>query len=238
MSVISTDWRSLSHGGAEAAIRASIAGPAGGANRASFAGSVASRPQSTFLADGSDPQMAQIRQTGVGPRGGPAGGAERSSRISFAPDTRFSRVSMAVDNAGAARPRANGGRAGIPSRAFHSGYIPPVPTRESKYVSELSQDMQRGDIGLDERAISPRQQEGPVALSAEDIQEQIHGLHYSLSEATGTGARPSLDSAVIPALSMMRTNNDSQSDGYLPAYAVPLALYHNVYDLEQARHAC
>ncbi|KLO07750.1 hypothetical protein SCHPADRAFT_859755 [Schizopora paradoxa] len=227
MSVISSDWRSLGPAGAEAAIRASVYGDA---NRMSFSGANGPRPQSTFVADGSQPQMEQIRQTGVGLRGGNGAGAERTSRISFAPDTRFSRASMASE--GAARPRpGGGGRAGVPSRAFHSGYIPPVPTRQSQYVADESQDMQRGDLE-DERAMSPRQKDGPATLSADDIQEQVQGLHHGIAEAAGTNPRPSLDSAVIPALSMMRTNNDSQFDDiYQPTpspspYAATFATAH------------
>lgn len=80
--------------------------------------------------------------------------------------------------------------------------------------------------------MSPRQKDGPVTLSADDIQEQVQGLHHGLAEAAGTSARPSLDSAVIPALSMMRTNNDSQFDDiYQPTpspspYAATFATAH------------
>jgi hypothetical protein len=114
MSTISTDWKSMSPAGAAAAIRHSIA--ADGSAAFGFGGI---RPLSGAVVGAEGDGMMQVRTgTGVGLRGvKPAG--ERVSRVSFAADTRVSRVSFA-DTVGEGRR----------TRAFHSAYIPPLPTRE------------------------------------------------------------------------------------------------------------
>ena len=195
MSVISTDWRSITTKGADAAIRASFGG-----DRLSTYGrnSIIPRASSTFATEGgaddgseSGQQMSQIRRPGVGPRGPILSTGERVSRVSFAADTRFSRSSVAT------RPSGESRRAGVQSRAFHSSYIPPVPPVNVQSDSDSDP----------ERAMSPTQKDGPLSLSADDIRARVRGLQTGDDSAP----RPSIDE-VIPALSMMRFGNGSQAD--------------------------
>ena len=197
MSVISTDWRSLTAKGADAAIRASFAG-----DRTSVYGrnSISNRASSTFATEGNGDdnseggqQMSQIRRPGVGPRGPMTSTGERVSRVSFATDTRFSRMSMAT------RPSGESRRVGVQSRAFHSSYIPPVPIVNVHSDSDSDPD----------RAMSPTQRDGPLTLTADDIRARVRGLHATTDN--DPAPRPSIDE-VIPALSMMRTRNGSQGD--------------------------
>ncbi|TFK32991.1 hypothetical protein BDQ12DRAFT_658570, partial [Crucibulum laeve] len=136
MSTISTDWKSVSAAGAQAAIRNSIAV---GNNRNSSFSFGAIRPGSTYTAENGEVaagqagvgarQMSQMRP-GVGLRNPAslpsASSTERVSRVSFAADTRVSRVSFADS----ARPSIGSRPSGEQrrTRAFHSAYIPPVPT--------------------------------------------------------------------------------------------------------------
>lgn len=227
MSTISGDWRAMGPGGAEAAVRASFAGP-------SARNSFAPRPSSTFAAEGAGDdaagaQMTQIRRPGVGLRGPTpsTAGSERASRISFAADTRFSRASTGEGVATPrTRPSGETRRAGVPSRAFHSAYIPPVPARRSTADAHDGGDGNDSDSnysasgdGHAARAVSPAQRDGPLALSAADIRARVHGLEAGES----AGARPSLDE-VMPALSMMRTRNGSQGDLLLEPARPPPAL--------------
>ncbi|EJC99476.1 uncharacterized protein FOMMEDRAFT_128127 [Fomitiporia mediterranea MF3/22] len=217
MSVISGDWRSMSVKGAEAAVRASVIDP----NRSSIwsgsgnAGVGTPRPSSTYAVEGASadgniaqPEMAQIRRPGVGPRGpvaSTAGSVGRASRVSFAADTRFSRTSTGDGLGSRARPSGESRRTGVPSRAFHSAYIPPVPSRLSEYVPDVI-DTNNGSDSEDTSGgmMSPTQRSGPLDLSAEEIQARMNGGQTNES-------RPSFD-AMMPALSMMRTNNSSQTD--------------------------
>ena len=176
MSTISTDWKSVTPAGASAAIRASMAIGEGG-NRASSFSFGAIRPTSSIavesghagigakglMANGggidlTTPQMSELRP---GPRPQVATG-ERVSRVSFAADTRPS---------GESRRSAYNTRT---SRAFHTGHVPPLPTRQ------------------DSGELSPTQTHGPMSLSVEDINARMSGLE--------TASRPSVDE-VMPALS-------------------------------------
>ncbi|KAF9481507.1 hypothetical protein BDN70DRAFT_876305 [Pholiota conissans] len=195
MSTISTDWKSVSGAGANAAIRNSMA--VGNRNSSFSFGAI--RPSSTYAVEGEDAgsagigarQMSQMR-TGVGlrnPTGTATNTAERVSRVSFAPDTRVSRVSFADS-----RPSGESRR----TRAFHSAYIPPVPALP---------DQANDDDNVSEEAtaqFSPRQTQGPIALSPEDIR----------SRATGNKKESDL-ADFMPALSMMRTGGPQESDDYL-----------------------
>ncbi|KAH8103230.1 hypothetical protein DFH11DRAFT_1734878 [Phellopilus nigrolimitatus] len=215
MSVISGDWRSLSAKGAEAAIRASFAGP----NRSSVwsgpgsAGVGIPRPSSTIAVEGAlsegnpaPPEMAQIRTTGVGLRGPipSAAGTTRVSRVSFAADTHFSRASTGDNLSSRGRPSADSRRTGVPSRAFHSAYIPPVPLplRQSEYVADAEASAGSDSEEVGSGMMSPTQREGPVDLSVDDIRARMEN----------DGApRHSLDE-MMPALNMMRTMNGSQAE--------------------------
>ncbi|KAG6906500.1 hypothetical protein DXG01_013660 [Tephrocybe rancida] len=233
MSTISTDWKSMSAAGAQAAIRNSIA-----VNRdsSSFAfGGI--RPSSTYSQTAEEaPQMKQVRTgTGVGlrhPGGAAAFAAERQSRIS--------RVSFT--DTSASRPSGESRR----TRAFHSAYVPPVPTRndvvseavsvypdsevEGTTVGRRSEDTGRRSAdehrkGSEEsaRQLSPRQTTGPLTLTPEDIRARIHGR----STPSSTSATESQEyDEVMPALSMMRTGSPThqhhQTDEYLlPQHPAP-----------------
>jgi hypothetical protein len=197
MSTISTDWKSMSGAGANAAIRNSMA-ISNSANRSSAFSFGAIRPSSTYTVEGGQAgigaargmysqsntsidttasrQMSQVRP---GARTSALG--ERVSRVSFAADARPS---------GESRRLANG-----TSRAFHSAYIPPLPTRQ-----DSQSDM---DDGTGSGAMSPTQTQGPLNLTSEDIRDRISGN----SQSTNAGI-----DEVMPALSMMRTgSNDSHS---------------------------
>ena len=159
MSTISTDWKSVSGAGANAAIRNSIAI----GNRNSSFSFGALRPSSTFAveADDSGKQMSQVRTgTGVGLRN-PAAltSTERVSRVSFAPDTRQSRASIADS-----RPSGESRR----TRAFHSAYIPPVPA-----LPDHTQDNATDDAEDTTASFSPRQTQGAMTLTPEDIRSRI-----------------------------------------------------------------
>ena len=159
MSTISTDWKSVTPAGAQAAIRASMAVGESG-NRASSFSFGAIRPSSTvavesghagigakgLLATGggidlTTPQMSELRS---GPRA-QVGTGDRVSRVSFAADTRPS---------GESRRSQYNTRS---SRAFHTGHVPPLPTRQ------------------DSGELSPTQTRGPFSLSVEDINARMSG---------------------------------------------------------------
>lgn len=172
MSTVSTDWKSITPAGAQAAIRASMAVGEGG-NRASSFSFGAIRPLST-VADGghagigakgvstggidtTTPQMSELR---AGPRAQLATG-DRVSRVSFAADTRPS---------GETRRSQYNTRT---SRAFHNGHVPPLPQRQ------------------DSGELSPTQAKGPLSLSVDDINARMSGMD--------TAPRPSVDE-MMPAL--------------------------------------
>ncbi|EMD36089.1 hypothetical protein CERSUDRAFT_115995 [Gelatoporia subvermispora B] len=194
MSTISTDWKSVSAAGAAAAIRNSIyVGEADGARaRASSFSFGAIRPVSTVAVEGGQagigagrglysqenvtldepdaPPMAQLR-----PNVRASAYGERISRVSFAD---------------APRPSAD-----RRTRAFHTGHLPPLPTRQDS-----------GDL-------SPTQTVGPFSLTPEAIAARM---------SSETVPRPSVDD-MVPALSMMRTSMDD--DGSVVPPSLPAAAY-------------
>ncbi|RDB21605.1 hypothetical protein Hypma_011209 [Hypsizygus marmoreus] len=206
MSTISTDWKSMSAAGANAAIRNSIA-----VNRDSSAFAFgAIRPVSTASAfEGNAAgvgaaHMTQVRTgTGVGLRNpNPAAfAAERASRIS--------RVSFADT----ARPSGESRR----TRAFHSAYIPPLPTQRTDVISTATalSVYPDSELGVNEKertseekaTLSPRQAQGPLTLTPEDIRARIQGRGSPQTK------EESEYDEVMPALSMMRTGSlkDSSS---------------------------
>ena len=185
MSTISADWKSVSAAGANAAIRNSIAV---GRRSSSFSfGGI--RPSSTFAVEGEVESekrpMSQMR-TGAGLRNPTTPlSTERVSRVSFAPDTRISRgsesgVSFAPDSRTSriseSRPSGESRR----TRAFHTGYVPPVPGLPAADGS---------DSGL----ISPRQSQGPLTLTPDAI--RVRMVHHNASSSSGN----EMDE-VLPAL--------------------------------------
>ncbi|KAL4064691.1 hypothetical protein V8B97DRAFT_2105880 [Scleroderma yunnanense] len=182
MSTISSDWKSISAAGASAAIRNSIAVPGGSRTSSAFSfGSI--RPISTVAVEGDAasektssevaPHMSQLRP---GLRSSAFG--ERVSRVSFAADVRPSIES----------------RRTVANRAFHVGYVPPVPIRKG------SEEM------------SPTQTLGAFSLTPEDIKARISG--------EPSEGRPSMDE-VWPSLTMMRTGAEDAGEGdeyLIPSY--------------------
>ena len=81
---------------------------------------------------------------------------ERVSRVSFAADTCTSRVSFIAD------PRPPGESYWMGT--FHSAYIPPVPALPSDDVSDDGSG-----------SLSPRETQGPLTLTPEDIRAMING---------------------------------------------------------------
>ncbi|KZT66068.1 hypothetical protein DAEQUDRAFT_484081 [Daedalea quercina L-15889] len=75
------------------------------------------------------------------------------------------------------------------TRAFHNGHVPPLP-----------------DTVMSPAELSPTQTSGPFSLSAEDIRAYMAGEDAS---------RSSIDDAVAPALSMMRTGSSPSDDSYV-----------------------
>ena len=180
MSTISTDWKSMSPAGAQAAIRQSMA--ISSRNSAFSFGAI--RPPS-MVADPTSPDMAQIRRPGTGLRNAALAEAiasgERVSRVSFADTARVSRVSFAdtarvsrVSFAADPRPSTDSRRTvgtTRASRAFHSAYTPPVPSLPAAYSpKEKVQENNPEDVDV---RLSPRQTAGPLTLSPEDIRARI-----------------------------------------------------------------
>ena len=198
MSTISTEWKSVSAAGAQAAIRNSIAV----ASRNSSFSFGAIRPASSALDPSDDDgQNEKLKSdhpvlrsgTGVGlrnPNGVSAHTGGRSStasttrgvsRVSFAPDPRVvSRVSFADSTT----------TANVPSRAFHSAFVPPVPA----LPNGVSASTVYGSESL-----SPRQSAGPLSLTSDDIKARI------AATASGKPAKGSVSALddFLPALSCM-----------------------------------
>jgi hypothetical protein len=182
MSRISSDWKSITPSGASAAIRSSMAVPGDRASSFSF-GTAIPRPLSSVAVEGG--------QAGIGTRGmqwsaadatgshdsvaTDATGAPQMSQLR--PGVRASafeeRKSRVVSFADQPRPSMES-RKTVRSRAFHEGFVPPVPTRQ------------------DSGELSPTQTQGPFTLTPEDIRARING-----SEGA---PRPSVDE-MMPALS-------------------------------------
>ncbi|KAK7040653.1 hypothetical protein VNI00_009558 [Paramarasmius palmivorus] len=209
MSTISTDWRSMSAAGAQAAIRASMAGDprasgfsfghgAGGIRPMSTASSM--QNQAGFGAGGGyavQPEMAQTTRTvGVGLRSSAysnAQAAERVSRISFAESAHPRPRPSGESRRSAYERRSVAGQ----SRAFHNGFVPPLPNHghsASIGTSHLNVSTTTLDTTLAQEAddaMSPKQKAGAFSLSTEDIRMRVGGMER--------------DEDVGPALSMMRS---------------------------------
>ena len=183
MSTISTDWKSVSVAGANAAIRNSIA--VGSRSSAFSFGAI--RPSSTFAVEGDDDEKRSVSQmrTGVGLRSpGSTISTDRVSRVSFAPDTRMSR-SSAADS----RPSGESRR----TRAFHVGYVPPVPSLPDT-DSTVVDDSNTGSL-------SPRQSQGPLTLTPDDIRVRIAANKRSRSITPNEMSNSGNDiDEVMPAL--------------------------------------
>ncbi|KAF5376519.1 hypothetical protein D9615_008578 [Tricholomella constricta] len=213
MSTISTDWKSMSAAGAQAAIRSSMAVNRDSSASAFTFGAIRPMSSASNLVMESDaagvPQMTQVRTgTGVGLRNpnpnAAAFAAERASRVS--------RVSFADT----ARPSGESRR----TRAFHSAYVPPVPTRadvvstatalsvypdsevEVRDEKVVKKDRTGTSTGSGSPTLSPRQTSGPLTLTPDDIRARIQGRVPS--QEMRTEQEEEYD-AVMPALSMMRT---------------------------------
>ena len=188
MSTISSDWKSVSVAGANAAIRNSIAV----GNRSSAFSFGAIRPSSTLAVEcgGEDDEKRSLSQmrTGVGLRNhGIPISSERVSRVSFAPDTRVSR-SSAADS----RPSIESRR----TRAFHFGYVPPVPSLPDTDAT-YSTAMDDSDSG----SLSPRQSQGPLTLTPDDIRARISANNRSRSVTPNGMSNSGNDiDEVMPAL--------------------------------------
>jgi hypothetical protein len=197
MSTISADWKSMTPSGASAAIRTSMANPRastfsfganGGMREASFdsrgstyaveGGQAGVGARGIFVRDESNPDMSQLRYPqGFNPS------AERVSRVSFAEGPRVSRVSFADGT----RPSMEARRSRATSRAFHTGFVPPLPTRQESSSASSDNDVGSG-------VMSPTQTQGPFTLTPEDIRARMSGIEMP--------PRPSMDE-VMPALTSM-----------------------------------
>lgn len=177
MSTISTDWKPISAAGAQAAIRNSIATDPNNRLSAFSFGNI--RPISTVAVESGQAGIGSKARTVLpGQSNGTAQlrssaatsqiMAERISRVSFAPDVR----------------RSSESRRTVPSRAFHTAIVPPLPNRKGASPSPTPSSEHDGNL-------SPTQANGPEALSMEDIQAHLAGKE--------TSSRPSVD-AVMPAL--------------------------------------
>ncbi|KAH9847717.1 hypothetical protein C2E23DRAFT_483874 [Lenzites betulinus] len=155
MSTISTDWKSMTGAGANAAIRNSMAVSNESGSRLSSFSFGGVRPSSTVVVEGGHagigargvfqpdlsadaPQMSQLR-----PGLRTSAFENRVSRVSFAADPRPSTESR--------RPRQ--------SRAFHVGHAPPLPERQPSTESSSNSSP----------ILSPIQTAGPLSLTPEDI---------------------------------------------------------------------
>lgn len=204
MSTISGDWKSVSAAGATAAIRNSMAV----SNRNSvFSLGGALRPVSMAV-DASESGQAGVGaaqrpglRTGVGLRNPNAisiASTDRVSRVSFAADTRTSRVSFANDP----RPSGESRR----TRAFHSAYVPPVPSLPTGIRGSADETQDNGSddhSDADSPVMSPTQTAGPLTLTPEDIRARIASGHARAAAAATERERQSESEMdeVMPALS-------------------------------------
>ena len=170
MSTISVDWKSMSAAGAQAAIRQSMA--ISGTNRNSAFSFGAIRPVSTAAVEG-DPSISDKASLDA-----PSMSQLRPSLRSASLGDRVSRVSFAAD----IRPSMESRRTIGTSRAFHTGFVPPLPSKDGRDGKE---DEDAGDL-------SPTQTRGPFTLTPEDIRARM--------SSTTSEARPSMDE-LWPSLS-------------------------------------
>jgi len=190
MSTISTNWKSITAAGANAAIRSSIAT----ANRSSAFSFGAIRPTSIIdSADnqagiGAAAQMSQMR-TGVGLRNPNSIPSERASLAESV--SRQSRVSFAND------PRPSMDSGVRKTRAYHEGHVPPVPTLPPS--AALASPDDNPTLVDDSVQLSPRQALGPLTLTPDDIRARIQARSMSNVPAPVKGEHDNDD--VLPALS-------------------------------------
>ncbi|KAG6818983.1 hypothetical protein H0H93_016653 [Arthromyces matolae] len=217
MSTISTDWKSMSAAGAQAAIRSSMAVGDRQSKAFSF-GNI--RPSmdwenGKYMADDDNekmepmPQMTQVRTgTGVGlrnPKAAAAIAAERASRVS--------RVSFA-DTVGT-RPSMESRRTRLGVASTYEN-VPPVPIRkdvlstagsvypDSEVEKRVVEEEEEERSEESTPAMSPRQRTGALTLTQEDISMRISPVQQEKEYKT------SFDE-VMPALTLMRTGSTSRS---------------------------
>ncbi|KAJ2915057.1 hypothetical protein MD484_g5326, partial [Candolleomyces efflorescens] len=226
MSTISTDWKSVSAKGAQAAIRNSMAV---GARASSFSFGAGIRPSGEYTNEKmDDPENMAQRRPGIGLRNPSA------LASSEALANRVSRVSFANDP----RPSVESRR----TKAFRDSYVPPVPALPAKDDGEESSNEGSGTM-------SPTQTVGAMSLTPEDIrariqagrarsasnavqQQQQQQYQYAQGERDVTdGGMDGYDDSVMPALALMRTghtgpNNSTSGDDLLfSAPTAPAATY-------------
>lgn len=191
MSTISTDWKSVSAKGAQAAIRNSMAVGPGGQRASSFSfGGI--RPSGEYSNEKlDDPENMAQRRPGIGLRNPSA------LASSEALANRVSRVSFANDP----RPSVESRR----TKAFRDSYVPPVPALPAKDDDNSSNE--------GSGTMSPTQTAGAMSLTPEDIRARItagrarsasnavqqHHQHQAERDVTD-GGMDGYDDSVMPAL--------------------------------------
>jgi len=161
MSMVSTDWKSVTTKGAQAAIRNSMA-----VSRSSMAGRQSVFGEGVYGPDGAESNIdVSQRRPGVGLRNPSTLTGERQSRISFATTTggdRQSRVSFAESG----RPSVDSRR----TKTFRDSYVPPVPALPTS--SPLARDDEE-ERSSSEGTMSPTQTAGAMTLTPEAIRARI-----------------------------------------------------------------
>ncbi|KAA1473199.1 hypothetical protein DENSPDRAFT_859800 [Dentipellis sp. KUC8613] len=210
MSTISSDWKSITPAGANAAIRQSMHRPsADGGVRASTFSFNAPRPSTSsytvdggqagigagFVAPDEKPPMSQLR-----PGVRAANLAERKSKVSFA-DT--------------VRPSLEARRT-VTSRAFHSGWVPAVDEHEESESSSQS--------GEADGVMSPTQTKGPFSLSAEDIQARLQSNEAIRSPNTPDSAMLSPKSSVPFLPEPAPTHTSPTSPAFMSMQPLPAVM--------------
>lgn len=237
MSTISADWKSISHAGAQAAIRSSMAIDAAHRNSSFSFGQI--RPMSSasvystentagvgatnagYYPSSESGEMTQIRSPGVGLRSSSYSNvqaAQRVSRISFAEQASPRPRPSGESRRSAYERRSVAGQ----SRAFHQAYIPPVPSVYG-HSHTLSMGTTHASVGHSDESegMSPMQTQGPVALSIEEIRSRMNAS----------------DEDVGPALNMMRAQALDLEEQYAsmptlptPTHAKPFDTHNNNVD--------
>ncbi|KAF8335304.1 uncharacterized protein EI90DRAFT_3047863 [Cantharellus anzutake] len=191
MSTISTDWRSISGAGANAAIRASMVDSSAYGRPASFMSSVSSGQagvgahfDNLETAEQEVPQLNQLRAS----RLSSVGQAERTSRtISFAADARPS-----IETTHTRRTGGTGSNRPYQTRSFHQ-------------AQNFDSDEEDADLQL-----SPRQSQGPTVFSNAEIEARASVGDEDLRR----------EMLQMPAVSLMRTgrhNAGPSNELILPA---------------------
>ncbi|EIW74197.1 hypothetical protein CONPUDRAFT_113580 [Coniophora puteana RWD-64-598 SS2] len=158
MSVISNDWKAISVAGAQAAVRHSMALSSSGNRNSTFGGG--SAVSSAGAVDGmhavsmDEPRDGRIPAAHIRPGVRTSAFGDRVSRVSFAADVRPSLES----------------RRAVVSRAFHNGFVPPVPIIPDSGVSTPGSD-----------EMSPTQTHGAMPLNEEEIFPSLQMMHENSS---------------------------------------------------------